>query len=42
MIKLSDDEIIQLLAEKGIHKRSAEEAEEEESFEQWEDDHQEL
>ena len=41
MIKMSDDEIIELLASKGIHKRTPEEAEADEDFEPWED-HQEL
>ena len=37
MIKMSDDEIIELLASKGIHKRSPEEAEADEQFEPYED-----
>lgn len=41
MIKMSDDEIIQLLASRGIHKRTPEEAEADEEFEQFED-HEEL
>ena len=32
---MSDDEIIELLASKGIHKRTPEEAEADEKFEPW-------
>lgn len=46
---MSDDEIIELLTSKGIHKRTPEEAEADEEFESWETpagdtpgDHQEL
>lgn len=41
---MSDDEIIELLAARGIHKRTPEEAEADEEFEPFEDhqDHQEL
>ena len=37
VIKMSDDEIIELLASKGIHKRTPEEAEADEEFEPYED-----
>lgn len=40
---MSDDEIVELLASKGIHKRTPEEAEADEEFEPWDDkEHQEL
>lgn len=42
MIKKSDEEIIELLASKGIHKRTPEEAEADEEFEKWEGDREEL
>ena len=44
VIKMSDDEIIELLAARGIHKRTPEEAEADEEFEPFEDhqDRQEL